>query len=320
MTETGVRLRLPWLLILLLGCAPDFSLPVEEEDGGVLLSSWTHGDAMLSVGGKMDGSGGLLVRADADGWCKDTSISDRPLWWIHGSGDRWFAVGEEGLILRGEGGEVVDESIVSDLTFFGVWDEGDRVWAVGGTPRANVPRGEVWLRESGVWTLFADGFPGPLFKVWEDVVVGRGGAWRIVGSGVEDLSPPDEPNLLTVRGRGEELFAVGGVTAPQLWQHDGAWNAVDVDPYCANLPLNGVWTDEGEDVWVAGAFGAAAGWDGDAWTCPDSSMTQDDFHAVWKWDDAMWFVGGNLTSSQTSHFSIGRYGQGTVDIAIDACP
>ncbi len=313
-------MRFVLLFLLLLGCEPEFSLPIEAEPGGVLLASWTHGDAMLSVGGNMDSSGGLLVRADADGWCKDTGISDRPLWWIHGSPGRWFAVGQDGLILRSEGGTITDESIATDLTFFGVWDEGDRVWAVGGTPRAAQPRGELWLREGGTWTLFSDAFPDTLFKVWQDVVVGRGGAWRISSGDVVEMSPPDEPNLLTVRGRGDELFAVGGNTAPQLWQHDGSWNAVDIDPYCANLPLNGVWTDEGEDVWIAGQFGAVGGWDGEAWTCPERSMTQDDFHAAWKWDDAIWFVGGNLSSASDSHFSIARYGEGAVELDMQECP
>lgn len=307
--------------VLLCGCQPGWSVPIERVDGGVLLGAWTAGETLVAVGGELDGSSGLVVRADADGWCAEAGAADRPIWWTHGSGDRWFGVGEDGLILRDEGGARVDESVPTDATLFGVHDTGSVVWAVGGTPRADVPGGEVWKRdEAGAWSLVRDDFPGPLFKVHEDWIVGVGSAWQIVGDQLEDRTADEQPRLLTVRKRADDdVWAVGGLSEAEVWHWTGSWARIDMDPFCTNQALNGVWTAPGEDVWVAGQFGGMMRWDGTAWECPDTPLSDDHFHAVWPWGDERWFLGGDLFRLGSNHFTVGRWGQGPKTIDVPAC-
>lgn len=300
---------------------PGWSVPIERQDGGALLSAWTRGEELVAVGGDLDGSRGLVVRAGADGWCAEPDATDRPLWWAAGSGERWFAVGEDGQIIRDEGGARVDESVTTEATLFGVWDTGTVVWAVGGTPRAETPGGEVWRRdEAGAWALVADQFPGPLFKVHEDWIVGVGSAWRIEGDALVDMSPAGEPRLLTVRKRADDdVWAVGGSAEAEVWHWTGSWARVDMDPYCTNQALNGVWTAPGEDVWVAGQFGAMARWTGTEWDCPETPLSDDHFHAAWPWDGATWFFGGDLFRMGSNHFTVGRWGQGPETIEVGDC-
>ena len=307
--------------LALCGCAPGWTVPIDAQDGGVLLAAWTAGDDLVAVGGDLDGARGLIVRATADGWCAEADATDRPIWWVHGSGARWFGVGEAGLIVREEGGVRSDESVPTDATLFGVHDTGSEVWAVGGTQRADVPGGEVWRRDSdGAWTLVADTFPGPLFKVHEDWIVGVGSSWQIVGDQLEERTADEEPRLLTVRKRGDDdVWAVGGLSEAEVWHWTGSWARVEMDPFCTNQALNGVWTGPGEDVWVAGQFGAMMRWDGATWDCPDAPLTQDHFHATWPWGDERWFFGGDLFRLGGNHFTIGRYGQGPKTVPVTAC-
>lgn len=307
--------------VVLAGCQPGWGVPIDKQDGGVLLAAWTSGAELVAVGGDLDGSRGLIVRGNEDTWCAERDVTDRPIWWAHGTDDRWFGVGEDGLIVRRDGDQLIDESVATDATLFGVHDTGSVVWAVGGTPRADVPGGEVWRRdESGTWSLVAEDFPGPLFKVHEDWIVGVGSAWRIEGDSLVEMTAPEEPRLLTVRKRADDdVWAVGGLNEAEVWHWTGSWERVEMDPFCTNQSLNGVWTEPGEDVWVAGQFGAMMRWDGSEWHCPETPLTDDHFHAAWPWNGSTWFFGGDLFRLGSNHFTVGRWGRGPKTITVDDC-
>lgn len=318
------------LLPLLCACPGPWTLPVESEEGGILLAAWSDGSDLLAVGGHLDDSGGLIVRREGDAWCKEPGFADRPLWWVHGSTEgRWFAVGAAGLILHREGGQLVDESVDTVATLYGVWDEGDRVWAVGGDVFGS-RLGEIWLREDGEWSLFASDLPGVVFKVWERWFVGDGVALYLGDDGLlENRSTGGGEKLLTVRGRSDtDVWAVGGAMSSLLMHHDGTeWSTIEVDPLCTSQPLNGVWTAPGEDVWVAGMSGAMARFDGQEWHC--AKLREDDplrdlnhahFHAVWPGTEGemLWF-GGDFFERGDNLFTIGRHSETPGTTGVGTC-
>lgn len=310
--------------LLAAGCdAPSgFGLVTEDLEGGSLLSAWSDGDHMLAVGGQLDGSGGLLL-SDAEGCWSEATIDPvgRPVWWIHGAdAGRWFAVGDQGLVLRGDASEVIDESVPTDSTLYGVWDDGEHVWAVGGDVFGS-GLGEIWRRSGDRWELFASDLPGVVFKVWNGWFVGDGVAYVLEDGQLVDRTPPGQPRLLTVRGRGpDDVWAVGGRSGPELWRWDGdAWSTLEVSPLCASLPLSGVWTAPGDDVWIAGMQGGMGRWDGESWECPEQPVTYDDLHAVWRHGDELLWFGGNLSSRSANHGTIARYTSGSAAPSKAAC-
>jgi len=312
------------LAAILVGCptGAEFSVITDAEPAGVLLSAHSDGDALMLVGGQLDNTAGSMIRGTGDSWCRET-VADRALWWIHGDGEgsgNWTAVGAGGLILRSVGGTVTDESLPIDDTLYGVWVDGDTEWVVGGDPFGD-GLGQVWRRTGGAWEEFAADLPGVLFKVWEGWIVGNGLAYRIEDDGLTDVTPPGAPNLRTVRGRSDDdVWAVGGDGNAAIVHWDGmAWSDVQIDPYCGDRPLNGVWTAPGEPVWVTGFNGVMASFDGDSWTCADSVSSLEHYHAVWPDGDDMLFVGGNLTRQVDNVGHIGRYGLGARDLVIDDC-
>ncbi|MCO4770666.1 MAG: hypothetical protein KDA24_11600 [Deltaproteobacteria bacterium] len=317
------------LLLLTLGLAgcpatEDFEVLVTDEPSGVLLSAHSDGDTLMAVGGQLDGSAGTMVQGTGDSWCRET-LTDQPLWWLHGDGagaGNWTATGAAGTVLRSEGGTVTDETLPleDDDVIYGVWVDGDTEWAVGGDPFGD-GEGFVWKRSGGAWAEVEAGLPGVLFKVWEDWIVGNGVVYRIEGDALVDVTPPGAPNLRTVRGRSsDDVWAVGGDGNSVIVHWDGsAWTEVDVDPYCGDRPLNGVWTAPGEDVWVTGFNGVMARFDGTDWTCADSVSAQEHYHAVWPHGDDVWFFGGNLTRQVDNVGHIARYGLGTSEVVIGDC-
>ena len=301
------------LVLLAAGCvqAPGFHLESEGLEGGALLSAWSNGDSLVAVGGQLDGSDGLLVQQTEGCWdTMDADTAPRPVWWLHGArAGEWFAVGDAGLVLHGGAFGLVDESLPTDSTLFGVWDDGERVWAVGGDVFGS-RQGEIWTRVDGAWEVFAGELPHVVFKVWNGWFVGDGVIYHLEDGELVDRTPPEQPRLLTVRGRGpDDVWAVGGEGRAELWHWNGdEWTRIDVSPACATLPLNGVWTAPGEDVWVAGMQGAMGRFDGEAWECPERPLTYDDLHAVWRHGEDMFWFGGNLMSSTDNHGTVLRYG------------
>ena len=217
-----------------------------------------------------------------------------------------------------------DESIATDATLFGVYDAGDRVIAVGGVVRGDV-RGEVWIRENGTWSNLANDLPGVVFKVWNNWIVGDGVAYHLEGTGtptLEERFPPDNAKLTTVVGvSDDEVYAVGGVASPVLLKWDGsAWQSLDVDLACANMGLNGVWTDTGENVWIAGFFGTMGERaDDGTWNCATSPPTFETFHVVAKHGDEFLFGGGNFLNIGGNYGTIGRYGKGEQALTPTPC-
>ena len=134
------------------------------------------------------------------------------------------------------------------------------------------------------WDAIETGLPGVIFKVWDGWFVGQDVSYRWNGTTLEPMESAGR--LLTVRGRGEDdVWAVGGLTGPLVVQHkDGAW--VEQDTSGLDQPINGIWTDEGEDIWVAGNYGTMAHWDGTRWLRPSEPLTTDHLHAVWQHGDS----------------------------------
>lgn len=308
-------------LFVLSGCSgtDDLSLVLDAEEGaGLLLGAWTHGGDLVAVGGTY-GASGSLVRIGGNGACSTSFELDRALWWIHGQGDDWYAVGEAGTVLHA--GE--REDVPTEATLFGVFHAGDAVWAVGGDV-AGTGEGEIWRRVDGVWAPFADGLPGLMYKVHDGWFVGDGLAYVLQDGELVDRSPPNGERLLTVRSLGpDHAFAVGGVAAPVLLEWvDGAWISHELPASCGGGGgLNGVFTEDGRTVHVAGNQGLAATREADgSWTCPEEPVSFDAFHAVWEHQGQPYWIGGNLFGAPPYHATVATRGGSGERFELESCP
>lgn len=310
------------LAMTLLGCgsalrdsgtpeAPPYaSVVVDAQDGGVLLAAWSAGDDVLMVGGDWTSNQGLIVRwSGGNAVCTDPEPIDQVLWWVHGrSPDDWYAVGEKGTIVHEVGGIRIREDVPTEATLFGVFDDGVDVWAVGGNVFGD-GSGEIWRKQGANWELF-DVTPGLLFKVWNGWFVGADYAAQKVGEELVERPLPNGERILTVRGASDtDLWIVGGLTTPVLmhWNND-AWVSEAIEPICGSRELMGVWTAPDEDVYISGESGTTAQFDGAEWTCDSFPVSSDAFHAVWKHNDDVFWVGGNISSSGPYHYTIARLG------------
>lgn len=306
--------------VVLIGCTPArWEVVATEIGGGVMLAAATLGDEVVISGGSYDETGSLW-RYDGERVCVEEDAAEAALWWVAGEASDWYAVGEQAIVIHDAGGVRTREDLPGkDITLFGVAPQGDDVWAVGGSVEAD--RGEIWRKVGDAWSLVAEP-PGIAFKVHDGWVVGDGFVWAWDGEAFVDRTPPDAPRLLTVRVRSaSDVWAVGGSARPQFWHWDGTdWTEPELVPACVAQPLNGVFTAPGDEVWVTGNFGTAAAWDGEAWSCADFPITSEHFHAIWRWNDEVLAVGGNLFASQGHYGTIARHGgRGavTVDGACD---
>ena len=283
-----------------------WGLLADELGAGSLLSAWTDGGVTHMVGGDMHGGTGLRVAYDGSDLCVEADITDRALWWIHGDRDgRWVAVGEAGTVLLEEDGVRTRMDIPSEATFYGVWVTANTVTAVGGTVGTSV--GEVWKHAEGAWSPIATDLPGIAFKIWDGWIVGQNVSYGLSEEGtLEDLG--DAGRLLTVRGDGTTVTAVGGVASSLIMQHDGtAWT--ELDSAGLGQPLNGIWTDTDQPLWVAGNFGTTGRIQDGVIETPDWPVTSHHFHAAWPHSaDEMLFMGGNFMSSGANFATIGRHG------------
>ena len=143
------------------------------------------------------------------------------------------------------------------------------------------------------------------------------------------ISPPKESlvfhdpaeRLVTIRGESEnDVWAVGGrFSAAVLHWEDDAWTTVQTAGL--SQPLNGIWTAPDETVWVAGMSGTQGYLTNEGtWKIPDFPLTNDHYHAVWKHQDEVLFLGGNLLSSAGPyHGTISRFGTRTDTIESTIC-
>ncbi len=326
--------RTPSLLIaasVLLSCGPadkeeSFSVIADQIPGGTLLGVATVGGEALFVGGQLDQGTGVIVHYDGQSLCYEESATDRALWWIHAPTEtEFYAVGEAGTILHSVDGQRSDESVETDATFFGVYDTGDYVMAVGGRVRGDNAGGEVWVKEGDTWSMLATDLPGVAFKVWENMIVGDGIAYQVAGGDsltLEPVFPPNDARLTTVHGRSRtDIYAVGGANSSVFLAWNGSeWSELSVDPRCANMGLNGVWTAPDENVWIAGFFGSMGERSADgAWNCATSPPTFETFHVVAKHGDEVLFGGGNFLDIGGNYGTIGRYGENTTELTAVPC-
>lgn len=302
----------------------EWSLIDAQIGPGVLLSAWSDSDEVLMVGGALYGQGdGILVRyrPDENWMCWESLAEDRTLWWIHGDGNgEWWSVGDAGTIIHHQDGVLTREDVDTEATLYGVWMDGDTVWAVGGD--ISTSAGEIWRRSDGSWGLFTSGLSGIVFKVWDRFFVGDNLAYVLEGDTANDLVlyPPDS-RLVTIRGESmDNAWAVGGQLSAEIrhWEN-GAWSEVDTQGL--SLPLNGVWTAPGETVWVAGMSGTQGYLEDDGtWEIPEFPLTSDHFHAVWKHNDEVLFLGGNFLATAPPYWgTISRYGEAKPQPEIEAC-
>ncbi len=302
------------MLLLLLGCpnkdrADDsptvepWDLPATGFGDAMLLGAWSRGEELLIVGGDLTPGGhGDLVHVQGGELCIEHAITEAPLWWIHGDGDDFWAVGDAGTVVREVDGVRTRMDIETDMTLYGVFDRGDGgAWVVGGDTDSGA--GALWSTDGQTWSLLEE-TEGVLFKVWDGYVVGDGQAFQVTSSAVPPMDTDER--LVTVRGDGETVTAVGGTGNAVVTQWDGgSWTPLDTARL--NGALNGVWTGPGETLWVAGNAGVMGrrAEDG-SWQVPDFPLTSDAFHAVWKHGEDLWWVGGNFFSAPY-HGTLGRY-------------
>ncbi len=285
----------------------DWSLLADNVGQGALLGAWTGQGITHMVGGDMHGGPGLRVAYDGEALCIEANITERALWWIHGDQpDRWVAVGEAGTVLIDNNGARTRMDVPTAATLYGVWVSGDTITAVGGVVAEST--GEVWQHDGSTWTLLAGDLPGVAFKIWESHIVGANISYMLQPDG-SLIDRGDAGRLLTLRGDGEVITAVGGVSSSLIMQQtDLGWT--ELDSAGLGQPLNGVWTAPGQDIWVAGNFGTTARIDAEGIHQPDWPVTSNHFHAVWPHaEDEHLFIGGNFMSTGANFGTIARYGK-----------
>lgn len=314
---------------MLLSCdederGPEYTIIADQIPGGVPLAMASVGEEVVLVGGQLDGGASVIVHYKDDELCYEEAPTERALWWIHSARPgEWYAVGEAGTILHEVNGVRTDESVPTDAVLYGVFDAGDRVIAVGGALGRGL--GEAWIKEGDTWSLLAGSLPGVAFKAFGNWIVGDGIAYFVEGRTLEARFPPAGTKLLTVTGRDQEdVYAVGGsATAVMLHWNGSDWDAIDIDPFCATQGLNGVFTGPGEDVWLAGFFGAMGALEaGGEWNCPSQLVTFEHFHTVNKHGDDLLWAGGNMFDVGGNYGTLARYGErgGARRIVATACP
>ena len=285
---------------------PVWELMVDRSPYGFLTGAWTHGEEVLVAGGQINGGDyGFLTHIRPDEVCVEEPVGEEALWWVHGASDeRYFAVGEGGAILLNEGGEWRDESTGEGGILYGMFDAGERTWAVQGN-------GTIWSRDEGGWSKYAEGL-SRLFKVWCDgpdrcVFVGENRIYQLEDGALAEHEI--EGQIWTCRGRSwSDIWCVGGVSGAVVYHYDGeAWE--DVDTTGLSVPVFGVWTAEGEDVWIGGARGLMGRYVDGEWLV-EPALTDEEFHGVWKEGDDVYFVGGNLNPDENGeyHGNIVHYG------------
>ncbi len=311
------------VIVALLACSGgDFSgMLAADLSSGVLLGGHSDGDQALLVGGDFGGIG-TIVRWDGKELCVEAETVEQVLWWSHGvaEGD-WYAVGANGIVVREQGGERSREDIDTEEALFGVYDDGTDVWAVSSDIFEST--GTIWRKPAGgEWTSVLE-TPDLMFKVWQRWFVGNGLAYYWDGTELVERHPPDGVRLTTVRGRSDDdVWAVGGLVNPVVIHWDGtAWSDVPWEPRCGGQNgINGVWTAEGEDVWVAGHVGTAASWDGEEWSCNEGPVTSDDFHFVWHHGGDWLFGGGNLFTTSDNYGALAMHPSPRKPVELTTCP
>ena len=285
-----------------------WQLVTDQIEDAVLLSAWSDGPTLRIVGGDLGGGAGIMVHSKGDTLCVERDVTERALWWIHGSTlGEWTAVGESGTVLRESDGVRTRMDVPTDATLFGVYIDGANTWVAGGHVGSGKNDGEIWRNDGNGWEAIARDLPHVLFKVWGAWFVGQEIAYRY-DAATGELQPFDiDGRLLTVRGTdNKDVWAVGGLVSPLIFRFE-AGGFVPVDTTGLRSAINGVYTDVDGGVWIAGNDGTTAQWTGDGWDQPDVPLTTDHLHAVWRHEGATWWFGGDLFNTSDNHGTIVRH-------------
>ncbi len=326
-------------LAALLGCpedpepeppAPTWSTELLDADPA-FLAVGSAGSDLIAVGGPLAGDGAPAVyRRDAGAWMPTNVPSEwkGAIWWTWSSGpnDVWV-VGEDLQIARGSVGDLTmmptpPVASSTKATLFGVWGSGPNdVWMVGGSAIDRTGPQGILLHYDGTSiekvTLTGSASTAAdntLFKVWgngpgDAMVVGTEGTALVYdGTAWRAVDTMSTTRLLTVHGRGDEKFAVGGFGNGVVLRWDGfAWRNIASE----TMPgINGVFAvPGGTDVWVCGVGGFLARWDGATWHEIDTGVFGRDFHGMF-FDDRGAFAAGGVLAVQTGtrRGVVGRFG------------
>jgi len=289
------------------GVEEPWHLALTGEGDAMLLSAWEHGGELLMVGGGLgDDAHGDLFRYSGGALCVEHEVTEEALWWIHGDGSEWLAVGEKGTVLRSDNSR---DDIDTDYTLYGAWMDGaDTTWVVGGD--ISTGAGAIWSHAGADWDLRQE-TEGVMFKAWEGIFIGDKQTWILDQDVFVEVET--DHRLVTLR----DTTAVGGAVSSLIVEWDGSdW--VEQDTLFLNGPLNGLYEHEGT-LHVGGNAGTM-GYRGDSgWVIPDFPLTSDTFHAVWAFEDTVFFLGGNFFSAGDNHATVATYGD-VESIAFSECP
>ena len=299
----------------------DWRVVPELEQQVWSMSATTNEDASewLVVGGTPE-RGALSVGPAPDG-LTSVSVPEVPLlnWGQLFANGRGVAVGREGVVLtrQRENGDWRLQQTPTQEDLWGVWGaRPDDLWAVGGRGQAEGQAvllhydGARWLEVTlpelerpRVWALY---------KVWgtaaDDVwVVGQrglllhydGAEWSEHGAGTGE-------DLIALWGTApDRIVAVGGRSSAVVARYDGKrWSSESLAP----LPgLNGVWTGDGQTVFVGGIEGTLADLDFDSLVYVEKYQhTPHVFHAVHGGAGQVLGVGGSLDMPSGPFVGLGR--------------
>lgn len=299
---------------------PPVSVFADGIEGGAFLSALEVDGRLLALGGTVTGGEGRLAWIDGDTVCVEADPLPHALWWGAAVDDtEWWAVGEAGYVLH-EAAGVRDERVLDpNVDFFGIYADGEELWAIG-TDVVAMSGGAIWHYAGGTWSLALGNIPGPMLKGWGGWFVGDMPMYHLEGGEIVDrtLDPPQR--LVTVIGRAEDdVWAVGGGGDSAILHYDGAdWTSFPGDPACTGHALNGVWTEPGDDLWIAGEYGTVARHDGATWSCPSVQVSFQPLHSARRFGDDVYFFGGNYYD-EVQAGTIVRWGR-TTPATVSTCP
>jgi trimeric autotransporter adhesin len=260
---------------------------------------------------------GTLLRRRHDGWTREDSgtASDLHSVWGLGEDDVW-AVGDRGTILRrgGEGWTARDSGTLSALR--AIWGAGpDDIWAVG-------DYGTIQKWEGAAWRPQVSGTSESLRAIWGSDAQN---VWAVGGGFHTELHGPTRARSVILKWDGarwstqgsssEAIYgAVWGTAANDVWvvgdSRDGMgertslqrWNGSSWSAWDTGLPSGsasgGIFGLDASRVWVVGAGGAIAKWDGASWVRQRSGATNDLFGVFGVAEDRIWAVGSAATILQ----------------------
>ena len=280
--------------------------------GSALLSIWSDAEITAIVGGN-DGAGAQFYTYADNDWLRHSVSGDGDLWWVWGTEENLYAVGENGRVttINRKSHTVSVATLDASIHLFGIWGSSDtNIWAVGGATY-KTDGAALWHFDGAEWSEWTD-VPSNfedlsyVFKVWgssaDDVwVVGVSGyAMHFNGSSWTHVETPISNTvrtLFTVTGDEEgNIYAVGGAGDGNILR----WNGVEwIDETPDFAPqLNGVSVGSGYPPIACGKAGVCYERTNGVWARDGRGPASPyDAHATWRKEDGgVWTVGGYMGS------------------------